>query len=104
MGRIVIVGYRPKEGRERELEDLMKQHLPVLRKEGLATKRESIIMRSQNSTIVEVFEWKSQKAIEEAHSNKAVQRMWKEYADCCDYVPLTDIEEAGILFSEFEPL
>jgi len=41
MGRIVLVGYKPKPGKESELEALMKTHLPILREEGLVTDRES---------------------------------------------------------------
>lgn len=104
MGRIVIVGYKPKPGKNADLKALMKTHLPRLRKEGLATDRESIMMEAADGTIVEVFEWVSEEAIQNAHKNPEVLKMWGEYAEVCDYVPIGSLAEAGNLFSGFEPL
>jgi quinol monooxygenase YgiN len=104
MGKIVIVGYKPKPGKNEALKDLMKTHLPRLKQEGLVTNRESIIMEAEDGTIVEVFEWLSEDAIQNAHKNPAVLQMWGEYAGVCDYVPVGTLAEAGSLFSSFEPL
>ncbi|MBL4836151.1 MAG: hypothetical protein JKY34_01125 [Kordiimonadaceae bacterium] len=104
MGRIVIVGYKPKEGKESELDALMKTHLPILRAEGLASDRDSIIMRSEDGIIIEVFEWASKDCIAAAHTNAKVQEMWQAYSAVCDYVPVSDVAEISALFSEFTPL
>ena len=79
-------------------------HLPRLQQEGLATERPSIIMKAADGTILEVFEWCSQAAIESAHTNPEVLRMWAEYAEVCDYVPAAEVAEISQLFSGFEPL
>lgn len=104
MGRIVIVGYKPKPGQNEALKTLMKTHLPRLKQEGLVTERESIIMEAADGTIVEVFEWISEEAIQNAHKNPAVLQMWGEYAEVCDYVPVGSLAEAASLFSSFEPV
>ena len=104
MGRIVIVGYKPKTGKAEALKALMKTHVQRLRQEGLATNRESIIMEATDGTIVEVFEWVSAEAIQSAHKNPAVLQMWGEYADVCDYVPVGSLTEIANLFSEFTPV
>lgn len=104
MGRIVIVGYRPKPGKSEALRQLMLSHVPRLRAEGLVTERVPILMHAGDGTIVEVFEWVSQAAIEAAHGNPVVQTMWREYAEVCDYVPVGSLEEAQQLFSGFEPV
>jgi len=103
-GRIVIAGYRPKPGKEQQLEKLMGTHLARLRKEKLVTDRDSIIMKSEDGIILEVFEWKSQEAIERAHSNPEVQKMWAQYSEVCEYVPASHAKEISELFSNFEPL
>ena len=54
---MVIVAYRPRAGKEALLLELTRQHLPVLRAQGLATDRPSSVMRAADGTIVEVFEW-----------------------------------------------
>jgi hypothetical protein len=101
---MVIVAYRPRAGKEALLLELTRRHLPVLRAQGLATDRPSSVMRAADGTIVEVFEWKSQAAIDAAHTNPAVAEMWKRYAEACEYVPLKDLKEAANLFAAFEPL
>jgi len=103
-GRIVISAYKPKPGKEAELKKLMLTHLTRLQAEGLVTARESIVMQSLDGTILEVFEWQSKEAIESAHSNPAVLQMWQEYAEVCEFVPASQVEEISGLFSEFTPL
>ena len=104
MGRIVIVGYKPKPGKNEALKALMKTHLPRLKQEGLVTNRASIMMEAADGTIIEVFEWISKEAIENAHTNPAVLQMWSDYAEVCDYVPIGTVAEAADLFSGFEPI
>ncbi len=101
MGRTVIVGYKPKPGKEAALKELMKTHLPRLKQEGLVKNKESYIMEAGDGTIVEVFEWLSDEAIQQAHTNTAVLQMWGEYAEVCDYIPVGNLAEAGNLFSGF---
>ena len=101
--RIVLVGYKPLPGKEAALQELMKNHVPRLRKEGLVSDREPVLMISKSGVFIEMFGWKSKEAIEAAHKNAEVQKMWGEYARVCEYVPVASIEEAGNLFSEFSP-
>ena len=104
MGRIVIAAYRPKPGKQAELRAAMRTHLPRLRAQGLVTERSSIVMEAADGTIIEVFEWVSKEAIEAAHKNPEVLKMWAEYEAVCDYVPVGEVAEAASLFSEFSPL
>jgi len=104
MGKIVMACYKPKENKAAALKELMKTHLPRLKQQGLVTDRKSIIMEAADGTIVEVFEWLSEEAIQNAHKNPAVLQMWGEYAEVCDYVPVGSLAEAGNLFTAFEPL
>ncbi len=102
--RLVIVAYRPKPGKEALLLAELRDHVHLLRSEGLATDRPVIHMRAGDGTLVEIFEWASPAAIEQAHANARVQAMWARFAACCEYVPIGSLAEAGQLFSEFEPL
>ncbi|MEJ2603493.1 MAG: hypothetical protein P8172_09385 [Gammaproteobacteria bacterium] len=103
MGEMVIVAYRPKAGRESELLDLVRDHVPFLRRLGLATDRPASAMRSNNGVIVEVFEWEDG-AITSAHENPEVQALWKRFAAVCDYIPLYELPEAKDIFAQFEPI
>jgi quinol monooxygenase YgiN len=101
MGRIVIVAYKPKPGKAGALKELTKTHVPRLKQEGLVTDRIPIIMETADGTVIEVFEWLSAEAIQKAHTNPEVQKMWGEYAAVCDYVPLNSLSEAGNMFADF---
>ncbi len=102
MGRMVIALFRPKPGKDADLMACMRDHLPVLRTQGLATGRPSTILRAADGTLLEIFEWVSQAAIDDAHANPAVLALWERYAACCEYVTLNDISEAKSLFPGFE--
>ncbi len=102
--RIVIVAYRPLPGKKESLKELMRTHAEILRNEGLVTKRKPILMQATDGTFIEVFGWKSKEAIEEAHSNPVVQKMWEDYAQVCEYIPVGEVLESKNLFSEFSPV
>lgn len=102
--RLVIVAYRSKPGKENVLLAEVRDHVHLLRSEGLATDRPAIVMRAKDGAIIEVFEWASPAAIEEAHSNARVQAMWARFAACCDYAPLNTLFESADMFAEFEPV
>lgn len=103
-GVCVIVAYRPKPGKEKELLALVRERVPLLRKEELVTNRTPVIMRTRDGTIVEVSEWKSHAAIEAAHQNPNVLAMWNKFFTACDCVPLKTLAEAEEMFAGFEPI
>ena len=102
MGRFVIVAYQPKAGQEQALLAAVKKHLQVLRAAALVTNRPAYVMRAADGTVVEVFEWRSAAAIQQAHSNPAVQALWAEFSAVCNYVPLGKLAEAQQMFAEFD--
>jgi quinol monooxygenase YgiN len=103
-GVIVIVAYRPKPGKDKELLELVRNRVPTLRKENLVTERVPTIMRARDGTIIEVSEWKSKEAIDAAHKNPNVLAMWNQFFALCDCVPLTTLDEAKEMFAGFEPV
>jgi hypothetical protein len=100
---IVIVAYKPKLGKEAELLQLTREHVTLLRAEGLATDRPVIASQAKDGTVVEVFEWVAG-GTERAHTNPAVLKLWERYAAACDYVPLASLPEASNMFACFTPL
>jgi hypothetical protein len=90
---VVIVAYRPKPGKEGDLLQLTREHVPMLRAEGLAT----------DHPVTEVFEWVAGGAAR-AHSNPKVLEMWGRYADACEIVPLTKLAESASMFASFAPI
>ncbi len=100
---IVIVAYKPKPGKEADLLQLTREHVPLLRSEGLATDHPVTACQAKDGTIVEVFEWAAGGA-ERAHSNPLVLKLWERYSAVCDYVPLATLAESSTMFASFTPL
>ena len=104
MGSISVACYKPKPGCEEALLQLVRDHLPPLRAEGLVTDRPSIVMRTAEGTIVEVFEWVSREAIAGAHQNPKVIDLWKRFEAVCSYEIPSNLPEFQRMFSHFEPV
>jgi quinol monooxygenase YgiN len=104
MPQFVICAFRPKPGREQELLAVIRDHMPTLRSQGLNTNRPAYVMRAGDGTIVEVFEWKSKEAVDEAHRNPVVRQLWDRFEACSDYVTLRDLTETTSPFPHFEPI
>lgn len=104
MGIIVICSYRAKPEKEAALKDLLLRHVPALRRLKLATDRPVIHARSKDGTFLEIFEWASEEASRGAHDHPEVQRLWGEFADVCEFVPMSGLEELARPFAHFTPL
>lgn len=102
MGIIAIATYKPVEGKEGEFLNLLKNHIPTLRKEGLVSDNESLSMQSENGTILEIFEWVSLEAKGKAHESEAVMNIWSRFEGLADIVSLDTLEETKRPFAAFE--
>lgn len=102
MGRFVIAAYKPKQGSEPQLLDLVARHGGVLRAEGLISDKVAHVMRADDGTLIEVFEWLNEHAAARAHAIPQVQALWAEFAAVCDFPPLASIAEANRPFAHYE--
>jgi hypothetical protein len=101
--QIAIIAYKPKPGKEADLVQLTREHVAILRQEGLATERPVIACQAADGTVVEVFEWEAD-ALDRAHTNPRVLALWERYPAACDYIPLNTLPEAAQMFAGFKPL
>jgi hypothetical protein len=104
MGSIAIACYKPKEGKESDLDDLVRIHFPTLCDESLVKEGTHSLMRSANGTIIEVFEWLSREAKDLAHTSPSVTALWERFAEVSDSVPLSSLDEAPVVNANFTPL
>lgn len=102
--RAVLASFKPKPGQEAALLAVVREHVPTLQRLGLATMRASLVMRAQDGTVVEAFEWVSPAAIDAAHSHPEVLAMWQRFEAACEYTSLDGLAEARHPFAEFEVL
>ena len=104
MGHFTIAAYRPRPGKAEDLRRLVREHHGVLRREGLVTERPPYVMRAADGTLLEVFEWASAGASDEAHRNAAVQALWARFDEACEYVSLASLAEGQRPFAGFEAI
>jgi quinol monooxygenase YgiN len=104
MSMIAIASYKPKPGSEDAFLELLKQHIPTLRAEGLVTDGPTYAMRANDGTIIEVLEWRSAKAKQQAHKNDAVMQVWNQFFELADITSLDTLQEVSQPFAAFEAL
>lgn len=104
MGSLVIAVYRPKRGKSKSLLELVRTHVPTLRRLGLVTGRAPIVGKAEDGSIVEIFEWISAEAIDRAHHDPAVQRLWKRFNAVSEYRSLDSLGESKRPFPALEPI
>src|SRR4051812_9078961 len=101
---VVFAMYRPKEGHEAQLEQLVAEHYPTLLQYELVTDRRPIVVRAKDKTIIEVFEWRSKEGSRKAHELPAVAKIWEAMGEHGNFATLESLPEAGQDFAHFEPL
>jgi hypothetical protein len=101
---IVFALYRPNAGKDAELLELVRRHCPTLRKYELITDRAPVICRSENGTIIEVFEWVSDDAHKRVHELPEIAAIWERMAQIGDMPALGSLPEAKHTFPHFTPL
>jgi hypothetical protein len=99
---LAFATYKPKEGKNNELLDLVKQHQGVLRQYEFITPKAGFVAKSQDGTIIEVFEWTGMPAVDAAHQHPAVQNIWEKMTPIADFIPMKNLPEAGRPFPGFE--
>jgi hypothetical protein len=101
---IVFALYKPHAGKEAEMLTLVERHYPALRKCELVTGRAPIIARSENGTIVEVFEWVDQGSHRLAHERPEIAAIWDRMAAIGEMPKLGSLPECANSFPHFEPV
>ena len=102
--QIVIATYKPHNGNDEALRALIREHLPTLRKYELATDRPSMLMRAQDGTYLEIFEWAAADSADRAHEHPAIAKIWEGMGALGEMPVLSQLDEAKRTFPHFEPV
>ncbi|MGZ4032830.1 MAG: hypothetical protein ACXVP2_11800 [Tumebacillaceae bacterium] len=97
----VIAMYRPFEGKQEEAYAVIKNHFPTLKEAGLVTEQQVLLLQSADGTYLEIFEWKSPEAAQEAHTHPVVGEFWGKMAELMDFTTLASLPEANKPFAPF---
>jgi hypothetical protein len=102
MTEVVFAIYKPKFGKEKELEKLIERHVPVLKELELITSRPRLTLKSSDGTYIEIIEWVDVEAAEKAHEHPAVAKVWEAMEAISEFKKLSDLNEAGKAFSHIK--
>ena len=101
---VVFAAYRPKPGGAERLLQIVRGHLPALRKLGLVTDRKSTLVRAKDGTLIEVFEWIDGGAANRAHHAPEVQAIWRAMDEVGEFPALQTLPEFQARFPHFTPV
>ncbi|MCB1155308.1 hypothetical protein KDL45_16740 [bacterium] len=102
---VAMAVYKPKPDKEIDLLNALRVHVPTLRKEGFATLRPPLFLKSKESgAIIEIFEWVNHDLKMQAHDNEKVKEVWAKLAEAAEMVPLETLSEAKTQFPNFEAM
>src|SRR5262245_12980536 len=102
--QIVFAMYRPNRGKDTELRALIARHVPALRKFGLVTKRDPLLLQAQDGSYIEIFEWISGEASRHAHEHPEIAEIWEQMGVVGSFGTLRDLAEADREFPHFVPV
>ena len=84
----VICTYRVQRPREKDFLRLLRAHWPALRRLGLVTTEPSVAYRGEEERghpfYVEIFTWKSARAVRGAHAHPEVAAIWEPMGTMCE--------------------
>jgi quinol monooxygenase YgiN len=100
---ITMALYQPHVGKEEQLNDVLKKHIKTLVAENLITSRDPIRAVAIDSTVIEIFEWKSEQTKDAAHESPVVMKVWNEIMEIAEIKSLSSLEEANHPFPNFSP-
>lgn len=101
---LAFATYKPKEGKEQELMELVNKHVAALRALELVTERNNYVAQAADGTVIEVFEWTSTNAINAAHQHPAIANIWEKMSPIADFVPMNTLLEGQRPFAGFKIL
>lgn len=87
-----------------KLLEILKKHIPTLRNYELIDDNPAYMLQSEDGTIIETFEWKSEKAKIVAHEHPAIRTIWGEMEGICTFPALSDLPESKTRFPNFKIL
>jgi hypothetical protein len=102
LSEVVFALYRPKSGKEKELEKLIERHAPLLRELELITNRPRLTLQSTDGTYIELIEWVNAESANKAHEHPAIANIWEAMEVICEFKKLADLKEANTAFAHLK--
>ena len=100
--QLAFAMYKPNEGKEGDLKEILKEHLPLLREFELISDKETYTIKATDGTIIEIFEWLSEETKAIAHQHPATRQLWGRMMAICTFPAMRDLDEGKRSFPDFQ--
>ena len=102
--RISLAAYRPRSGRDAELLEVFEAEFACLRAGGHVTDRPVPICRTDRGEYLAILEWSSDHAVDDAHQDAEVVRVWARKAEVAEYMAPRDLAGSDVPFVSYTRL
>ena len=99
--RISLAAYRPRPGMEQELLEMFRAEFASLRASGHVTDRPVPICRTDRGEYLAILEWSTDHAVDDAHRDEAVLRIWARKAEIAEYLAPSDLAGSDVPFVSY---
>ena len=99
--RMSLSCYRPRPERDAQLRELFSVELATLRAGGHVTDRRVPICRTDAGDYLVILEWAHEDAVDDAHRDPAVLRVWARKAELSEYLAPADLTGSDIPFVSY---
>lgn len=102
--RISLAAYRPRPGMEQDLLGVFDAEFASLRAGGHVTDRRVPICRTDRGEYLAILEWSSDHAVDDAHQDAEVMRVWARKAEVAEYIAPCDLAGSDVPFISYPRL
>jgi hypothetical protein len=102
--RISLAAYRPRPGKDEELLELFEAEFARLRTGRHVTDRRVPICRTDRGEYLAILEWSSDHAVDDAHRDAQVLRIWARKAEIAEYLAPRDLAGSDVPFVSYTKL
>jgi hypothetical protein len=98
---LALAAYRPRSGRDDDLEQLLHDDLATLRRRGHVTSRPAPLSRTERGELLIVLEWSSEHAVGDAHEDPEVLAVWRRKDELAEYIGPGELAGADTPFARW---
>ena len=98
MRKVTFIVLKPRPGKTEELIALLKRSNMILQQLNIALQKDQILAMSSNGTIIQIFEWTSERSLELATEHEEVRELWAEAEKLSDFQKPSSLQEFQEMF------
>jgi len=100
--RVSLSAYRGRAGREADVLPHLREEIVALRSRGHVTRRPAAICRTPGGLYLVVFEWASERSVDDAHADEVILEVWRRKERILEYLAPSELDTIDAPFASFD--